>query len=347
MAVTPEGNLALIEELQELAGAKTYEPVDGPEFSFPAVGQAVDDEMWQWVTRAIGDGIIDIGDRPYYLSRFNNADNTAILTVGETSESAHSILGGFYHRLTKDMVLSFPMPLSETTYYVCLELNPLKAKTPEGPISIKVYPNEVNTESGRRHIVLHTVTRKPNQLLSEAKTEILRPRVSPLILVGSVGSLPDASSVLYGTVAIVEAQNDVMVAGNSDSDTGMPTEWISVLSPEWVDLADNNDYGWPGHGYHRGYRRMGSSVELRGRIERIDSAAFKSGGGDHDQGYRIMEIPQRLAPKYSMRFITATDGLANNKLAVISVEADGSVYGMPLLSNASWLGLDGVRFDAK
>ena len=57
MAVTPESNLALIEELQDLVGASTYEPVDGPELSYPAVGQAVDDEMWKYITLALGDGV--------------------------------------------------------------------------------------------------------------------------------------------------------------------------------------------------------------------------------------------------------------------------------------------------
>ena len=141
MAVTPESNLALIEELQELVGAKTYEPVDGPEFSCSAVGQAVDDEMWQYITLALGSGVLDTGGSPYLLTDARNNDNTMELRVSRFSGNAQAVLNGFYHRLIKNMRLTFEMPLVDTTYYVVLELNPLKAKSPEGPISVKVYPN--------------------------------------------------------------------------------------------------------------------------------------------------------------------------------------------------------------
>ena len=343
MAVTPESNLALIEELQELVGAKTYEPVDGPEFSYPAVGQAVDDEMWQWVTRAIGDGVIDLGDRPYGLSGFNNSNNTAVLTVGTKSETAHAILGGFYHRLTKNMTLSFPMPTTETTYYVTLELNPLKARTPEGPISVQVYPNDLNTESGRRHIILHSVTRRPNELLTDADTGRVRQRVAPVMVFGSHDQLPDLDApnapVLWGAVALVHGiRKDILVA-KGDGDEGV-TRWESIVSPPWNDLVLSSGYEALDDDNRPQWRLIGDMIEYHGQIKRTNGAAFTS--GDYVKFGRISG-PAFMRATYAPAVGTGA------RSAFVSGTNDGRDVSYYIReSGATWLSIDcriPVRFE--
>lgn len=346
---TPESNLALIEELQTLVSADTYEMPDGPEFSYPAVGQAMDDEMWQFVTLALGSGILDDGGYPYWLRKLGtdsetNSENQMKLTVATTTETAQAVLKGFYHRLLEDMRLDFPMPLSETTYYVVLELNPLKARDPEGPISVQVYPDELNTESGREHLLLWTVTRKPNQLLTDATIVRYRPRVTPTITVTRRDDLPDPASVLFGTIAFVYNDRDIVIARGANNAEGGATKWESLVKPDWVDLQDNDYYGWPGHGYRRGYLDLGGTVKLRGRVSRVTGQDFLVGGSSNTEGYGILTLPSRLAPKRELRFITSTNSYSGNKLAVVTVGSDGQVYATPLLGDCVWISLDGIEF---
>ena len=345
---TPESNLALIEELQSLVSADYAQP-EGPEFSYPAVGQAVDDEMWKFITLALGSGILDDGGWPYWLRSLGsdsetNQANQMKLTVATTTNTAQAVLKGFYHRLLEDMRLDFPMPLSETTYYVVLELNPLKARDPEGPIRVKVYPNELNTESGREHLTLWTVTRKPNQLLTDATITRYRPRVAPTLNVLTWEHLPDPATVLYGTVAFVYGDNDIAISRGADNAEGGSTRWDSLLNPKWVDLSDNEYYGWPGHGYHRGYREKSGSVQLRGRISRVTGDNFLVGGSSNAAGYGILTLPERLGPKEELRYVTSTNSYSGNKLAIITVVKSGQVYATPLLGECAWISLDGIEF---
>lgn len=353
MAVTPESNLALIEELQELVGAKTYEPVDGPEFSYPAVGQAVDDEMWQWVTRAIGSGIFATGGYPYWLrglssSSETNSQNQMRLTVDNITGDAQPIFNGFYHKLQKDMRLDFPMPLSETTYYVVLELNPLKARSPEGPISVQVYPNELNTESGRQHMLLWSVTRKPNQLLTDAVIVRYRPRASPSFTVTDWSHLPDPTKTLYGTVAFIHGvEKDIVIAKGLDAEEGGATRWESLLTARWETYGDGSSYQWPGHGYRRAIKRKGSTRWLRGRLERVNGTVFSP---DSSPGYHVFQLADGDIPAAEVRFRVAGSGVGKNA-ATGTVTIRGRDHSQAgecrawVDSNCSWLSLDGIEFD--
>ena len=281
MAVTPESNLALIEELQELVGVSTYEPVDGPELSYPAVGQAVDDEMWQYVTLALGTGVLDVGGRPYWLRKLGtdsetNSTNQMVLTVSTNTGTAQAVLNGFYHRLSQDMRLDFPMPLTETTYYVVLELNPLKARSPEGPISVKVYPNELNTESGRRHLLLWTVTRKPNQLLTDATIERVRVKVAPFITVDNPKHMPDPSKVLWGTRCFVTDTGIEYRARGGTEDAGGPTEWHPLnLARGMTNLPLGGSY--KSAGTTPSYRVYDGYLELFGDVQNTGGSHFPVG----------------------------------------------------------------------
>ena len=352
MAVTPESNLALIEELQELVGASTYEPVDGPEFSYPAVGQAMDDEMWKFVTLALGSGILDDGGGAYWLRKIGNdsetnSANQMRLTVSETTGTAQAMVNGFYHRLLQDMRLDFPMPLEETTYYVVLELNPLKARDPEGPISVKVYPNELNTESGRQHLILWTVTRKPNQLLTDAKIERLRPRLSPPVYVWSRAHMPEASEVLWGTMCFVGAEGAVYrsTAPNDNGVDNGDRQWIKhkdedlkALEPDVYAKPDTN-YIYPGSGARARSTKVGPVVILEGRIARGSGAIFEA----HNRRV-VMTLPADHRPRQERRFLTKSDGtggMLRSCIVVVSSNGEVSVYPE---QDCVWIGLDGCSF---
>ena len=347
MAVTPESNLALIEELQDLVGASTYEPVDGPEFSYPAVGQAVDDEMWKYITLALGNGILDDGGYPYWLRKLGsdsetNSANQMRLTVADTTGNAQAVLKGFYHRLLQDMRLDFPMPLSETTYYVVLELNPLKARSPEGPISVQVYPNELSTESGREHLILWTVARKPNQLLTDATVTRYRPRVAPTITVTRTEDLPDPASVLYGTAALIYNDNEWFVARGANNAEGGATRWESMSDPGQSYIRpDEGAYKWVGHGARAGAVRYGQIVFLEGRVAR--AGRFEGENFNAGSDYHIMTLPVGLRPKSERRFVTKNSGMNAGHTSTVIVYSDGRVIIQPGYTNA-WLALDGIQY---
>lgn len=353
MAVTPESNLALIEELQDLVGASTYEPVDGPEFSYPAVGQAVDDEMWQWITRGIGSGIFATGGYPYWLrnngsASQTNSTNQMRLTVDNITKDAQAIFNGFYHKLKRDILLDFPMPISRTTYYVVLELNPLKARDPEGPISVKVYPNELNTESGRKHMVLWSLTREPNQLLTDATIVRYRPRASPSFTVTDWEHLPDPTTVLYGTVAFIHGvDKDVVIAKGLDAEEGGATRWESLLDARWNTYADGSTYRWPGHGYRRALKRKGKTREIRGRAERVNGTNFSASSS---AGYLLFQLGPDDRPAAEVRFITAASGVGKSQtIASVTVRGrdhpDAGEVRVWVDSDCSWVSLDGIKFD--
>lgn len=337
---TPESNLALIEELQDLVSAD-YAVPEGPEISYPAVGQAVDDEMWKYITLGLGSGILDQGGRPYNLTGLGsdsatNQANQMFLTVSTLTGTAQAVLKGFYHRLLQDMRLDFPMPLAETTYYVVLELNPLKAREPEGPISVKVYPNELNTESGREHLVLWTVTRKPNQLLTDAVASRSNPRVAPTQLVASESQLPDPSKCLWGAMYFIHETAETVIAVGSTQEAGGPTRWLNLTSPEWLE-STSGAFPWVGHaGSAKPARRVvGDRVELRGRVKR-------QGGEDFNAGVSYTLIPN--VPDVGIGTVMHGGSDGRRSSPVFMDASPGSRPTFRVQENTAWIDVTGLFY---
>lgn len=336
---TPESNLAQIQELQKLITAEYVKP-DGPEFSYPAVGQAVDDEMWKFITLALGSGSLDMGGHPYNLVNPDNTNNTATLKVSTVTGNAQALVNGFYHRLLQDMSLSFPMPLTETVYFVVLELNPLKASSPEGPISVQVYPNEVNKESGRTHIYLWSVKRKPNQLLTDAEFVNLTPKLAPVLQVDMFEALPLPETQLWGTLALVGRGTEPCAqyrAGGSSKPNGGPGAWVPVLATEWRTLILSAGYEPFGSSLPRYRFAADGGIELRG--------AVKKSSGDLNKGKvtylaRIPDIEwdgwqyqsSTGTGARSVRVDTTNGGTGNRELSYYTEDSIG------------WLSLDGMKF---
>ena len=328
-----------------------YLPPSGPEYSFPVPDEPLNQEQFQLLSLSDGNGIFDRGDYPYWLEGHGsnsetNAKNSMILKVGGLGK-AEAVVAGFFHMMTEDKEIPLPAVSTETTYNICLTYDPRKDLERLGPVSIQVFTSAPPTTFARTSAVLYSVTRKPNQLLTDAKIERFRPRAVPAVSVLQRSHLPDPASVMFGSLGILYGDNDIVVARGASTDEGGPTRWDSITDPEWTNLTDNNYYGYPGHGYRRGYRQKGSTVQLRGRVRRVSGDNFLVGGSSNAAGYGIMTLPERLAPKQEQRFITATNNYSGQNFAVITVTETGNVYGTPVLGSATWMSFDGIEFSTE
>ena len=335
-----------VDELKSLITTQ-YEPPSGIEYSYPVVNQPMSDEMWQNVTLAMGNGVLDMGDGSYWLRGRDNVSDTAIIDPGRSGK-AHAILRGFYHSLTESKTINLPPVTSTTVYYVVLCYDPVGHNEAGGPITLRVVTSLDRTQ-GKHYLVLWTVTRKPNQVLTAATVQRFRPRASPVMYVWSEDQKPDVNSVLWGSMLIVGQTNNIYRSESrvGDDDQSEGAEWKSLTSGSWTNPGDTDAYVWPGHGYRRGWRRFGDTVELRGRVARSNGASFVNGGGGSSAGYLMYTLPEDVRPQRDLRFITASSGTTNQQLAVVSVYPSGEVRAQPVGSAASWLSLDGIRFPLK
>lgn len=332
-------------EIQDLKDIVTtsYQPPDGLEESFPVVGQPMNDAQWQAVTLGLGSGILDQGGQPYWL-RLNgsesntNSTNTMLLTVSRTTNIAQAALRGFYHRLLADMPLSFPGVTSDTTYYVILQYDPAGHQTPGGPITVKVM-TALDTTGGKFNVLLWTVARKPNQLLTDAVVKTFRPKISPRITVDTVDALPDPSIYLWGTQAFVTADDSTFRAWGSSEATGGPTQWRPVSDPDWVEYGDTPTYKWPGHGVRRAIKRVGKRRELKGRIMPVDGSSMATSS----VGYLVWTIAPGDKPAYASVLPVAGSGSTSPALGKVTIEND-EVRLYPT-QNMAWLDLASINWE--
>src|SRR5690625_664820 len=232
-----------------------YQPPSEVEHSFPVVGQGVSADMYQQMSLAQGDGILitDDSEYSYRLERMpggaaeTNSTNRMVLKVSQNTGRSEAILRGFYHVLYQDMQIELPPVTTTTTYIIALTYDPRREEEPAGPIRVEVHQNDLPRTHGRKHIVLHTVRREPNQLLTEAVIGRGRQYISPTITVVSEADLPEPTDVLYGTIAIVRSQTS---GGNVVPGTGQIFEargihgWHNMLVGEWEDLIIQEGNGW-------------------------------------------------------------------------------------------------------
>ena len=168
------------------------------EESFPRLNEPLDDRQWKSITFGIGDGCLDERGNPYNLVNLSNVSNTGVITVDTITGYNHAILKGFYHKMDAPITVSFPPVASETTYSVALVYDPLNQKM---PVSLKVLTSTPRT-GGKEYLLLWQLTRKPNQLLTDAIPKKFRPTISPVIQVDYPENLPPYDSQLFGTRAM-------------------------------------------------------------------------------------------------------------------------------------------------
>lgn len=350
--------MATIEELeqqvQELRALITtdYQPPSEEEYSYPVVGQPLSDEQWQYVTRAMGDGILDDGGSPYWLKKLatdaeTNQRNQMVLTVSWEHSNAQASLRGFFHRLMADKVLNFPGVTTDTTYYVVLKYDPLGHNKATGPITAEVVTNLDYTQ-GKNYVVLWSVNRKPNQLLTDATITRLRPRLAPSFYVWDESHMPQASKVLWGTVCHVGRSGKMYRSSGPDGADAENREWVlqqdedlKNLAPDVSIRGDGSGYEYAGSGTPLRSTRFGNLVVMEGRVKREGGAQFYASS---TSGYYIRTLPEAHRPPNERRFITKADGVAGVlRSAVIVVSASGEVRAYPA-QDCNWVSVDGCVF---
>ncbi len=279
-----------------------YTPPGDVEYSFPVVGQGITADQYRLMSLGQANGIIHgnngvVNDSPnstgwrYYLDGHatdaeTNQRNTLMLRAGT---SAEAIVEGFYHRLTEDMELSFPPVTTPTTYHVCLTFDPRREDEPTGPIHVEVYAGEPPTTHGRVHLLLHTVQREPNQLLSQATRTRYRPYTAGLLSVQNERQLPDPAQYPAGTVVVPsKTGGGVYVRQNGG------LVWLDALAHlkpgEWVNVR--NIYGAYRQDDTRPLmaRTVAEGVQLAGRLRRADGFS-----GSLSSGRELFQLPAGMS----------------------------------------------------
>jgi len=234
-----------------------YQPPGDVEYSFPVVGQGITADQYRLMSLGQANGIIHgdngvVNDSPnstgyrYYLEGHStdaetNQRNTLMLRAGT---SAEAIVEGFYHRLTEDMELPFPAVSTPTTYHVCLTYDPRREEEPTGPVHVEVYAGDPPTTHGRVHVVLHTVHREPNQLLSQASRQRYRPYTAGIVAIQHPNQLPNWRAYPAGTLAVPSGgrARGTWVRSNTTGDWLHTSigEWQTFTTfGSWVSLSSN------------------------------------------------------------------------------------------------------------
>ena len=171
------------------------------EQSFPVIEKPLTDDQWKSVTLGIGDGILDEGGGPYRVTLSNTGDNVTV-EVDTLKGFNQAILRGFYHKMDAPVTLQVPAVTATTTYYVGLQYDP----TRDVPVKLGVWTN-LDYSSHKYYMLIAEIMRKPNQLLTDARLTMRRPRITPTIQVDREEDLPDPNRVLWGTRAVVWREN--------------------------------------------------------------------------------------------------------------------------------------------
>lgn len=352
MADPTEYDLVQDEAIQELQDVVTVSanPIGGAEYSFPIPNYPVNQEQFQLLSLVSGNGVIDRGGRPYWLTGHGsdsetNAQNSMILKVSNTVGRAEAVVAGYYHVLTQDKTISLPPVTSKTTYRICLTYDPREEEGRVGPVSIQVYDTEPPTSSGRVHVVLWSVTRAPNQLLTEASVTRERPRIAPTTYVYYKDHLPDANTQLSGALCVVGETASTYRVSSDDVGGEGNRAWVNLTSPTWQPLRLANVRESAGHGYPLSYQIAGTTVKLRGHIRRSNGENFKQSLQSELSGWDLGILPPEATPKYSVHALNAVSAEANPKYAKIVIHPGTGIITAFVSADCSWISLDNIQFD--
>lgn len=288
-----------LDSLESLISAE-YEPPAGAQYSYPVASQGITQDQWQQMMLSMGDGAIVTEDSEHFFRLVQhdadaetNQRNTLIMKVAKNTGRNEASLAGFYFRQTEDIELPFPPVTTTTVYHVTVTYDPRKFKTE--PLRLEVWAGEPPRAHGQRHLVLRTVQRGPNQLLSQAPISTLRHYVSPVITAVTEEGLPDSKDVLYGTLGIVRSRTS---GGNVVPGTGQILEsrgthgWHNLLIGEWTSIPLHG--GWTYSSGPNGgppqVRFVPGGIQLRGRVAGLNATS---------QG--IGRLPEAYRPKYTQR----------------------------------------------
>jgi hypothetical protein len=341
---------AEISVLQELV-TPYYSPPGDQEYSFPVVGQGVSSEMFQQISRAAGTGVFVQHDAegaqsPYRLTGMpggdaeTNAQNTMMLRTSNVTGRSEAAISGFFHTQTEDMVISFPPVTTSTTYYLALTYDPRREEEESGPIRIEVHANDLPTTHRRKHIVLYTVRREPNQLLTQATITRTLPWLGHVINVWSYDDLPEPTSVEYGTLAVVVNPSRGHVP-NIYTNRGVHG-WVNTAYGDWEDITEIRSTWRPTVGFPHRARLTPTGVQ-------IDCTVSPDGRGTlSETGMELFRLPSYVRPPAGTNTTNALLlGVSQTQTGPVAfrLNADGAVTNLkPYTSNLGWVRVYGEIF---
>lgn len=341
-----------LERIEELVSSE-YTDDGGTEVSFPVVDQGMDDEQWGALMKAFGSGVISFGQFPYRMIVDDDADVTNQVRITPATDMATkdsvAVIEGFAHRLLEDKMLTIPAVSTRTKYTVALQYDPVRAKDEGTPVILDVFAGTLDQTQGKKYVLVYEGYRDSSSVLSQMEWTPVRSRLAPTITVQRKEHLPNPqhSGLIWGTRCYCSATGEEYLLSHHPTEDYMRWQLLdpAFLSPPWVDVKDNSSYPWPGHGSKRGYRKIGDTLELRGRFTRASGDNFKVGGGGSGFGYYVFNVAAYAGEKivHEQRFITASAGNQYQKLCVVTVTAEGELYVMPVLEETPWVSIDGVR----
>lgn len=310
------------------------------EESFPVIEKPLSAEQWRSVTLGIGSGVLHEGGFPYNLANISNQDNTVQVTVSSTQGYAHAIVHGFYHKIDAPVTLSVPAVSSPTTYYIALQYDPLRE---ELPVKLDAYTS-LDRSQGKQYVVLHEIDREPDQLLTDAVRRFVRPRVAPTIIVSRPRELPDPSTVLWGTTAVIHGGYpgiaDLRMAIGTTDDG--PREWKSIMSPPWEPLPDTtNAIQNPTSGVGKAIQRIGQQRKIVGRIARSDGSVYTAASST---GYHVAPLEPKDRPRGFQRFTVRGSGNVTGYVDVSRVDSEVRLFIAE--GSTGWVDLGTIEYTA-
>lgn len=282
-------------------------------------------------------GIFDRGGRPFWLRDFDNAEQSAVLTVSTTQGVAQSTIRGAFHTLRQDLVVSLPMVSAPETQWVVDEYDPIRAADGGDPIVSKVVRGDLDYSQGKEYIIHWEIPRQPNQLLTDAPKIAHRPRVVQRFTVAGPENLPRLPNpgILWGAVAYCHTTGEeYMARGLTDADA-TAGRWVNITSPEWT-LSTSAAHIWAGHGERPAWRIVGDRVETRGRVKQASGSAYSP----NNAGYTLLSN----CPRFGSGPLLG--GADSNSVPVRrnGVNSDGLPTFIPTGSSASWIDLTGYSY---
>lgn len=325
-------DLGVIEALLEDAPVQ-----DMDETSFPIAEKALNSLQWQAVSVATGSGIADRGGRPFWLRDLSNTTDSARLTVSTTTKTAEASIMGFFFQMKKDVQVPLPPVTSTTTYHIGLEFDPTRLKDETGPIRRVVHKNTIPYTGGKIYLPFWEVTRKPNQLLSDAVVVQKRPKISPTIHVDLPESMPDPRTQLWGATCYIrygDERGAMYVAAGESEETGGPTRWDSQDNPPWkrMGIHSSNEHAsrpWE-------YRFNSGFLEFRGGVRR-KSGTFPTSATTAGWTSRDVKLPP---------FVISATGNAGVVFTLATIPGGGGntdIQAQGSTNSSTHIWFDGIR----
>ncbi|HLS01892.1 MAG TPA: hypothetical protein VK054_07940, partial [Beutenbergiaceae bacterium] len=256
-----------------------------------------------------------------------NATNQMMLRTSSVTGRSESAISGFFHTQLEDIPISFPPVSTPTTYYLALTYDPRREEEEAGPIRIEVHTNNLPTTHGRQHIVLYTVERQPNQLLTQATITRTLPWLGHVINVWYESDLPDPTTVEYGTLAVVINPGRAPANGPGLYSCRGIHGWLNLQQGEWENLSGFG--GWDLTNAMARYRNGGVDV----------TGFFVRDSNNTGNRHRPARLPEGLRPKRLVRGLLAHISRPPYVLPIqVDTSGDITFYGSEV--EGGWVGIN-------